>query len=171
MTRLLLLVGLCAGIIFGSSADSRSAQRKIEAIEEGRLLPGSTVLFTPAEINSWANDEARVTAPGSLRDIHLELGTGRIRATAQIEFESWSGPVTSVMRVESRDGRARVDVDRVEISGIALEGTPLRLLVRTLFPDAHIGEWFDLAAGVDHLAVTSRGIVVLIGHAATIAHR
>ncbi|MDE3195594.1 MAG: hypothetical protein KGN84_04580, partial [Acidobacteriota bacterium] len=75
-------------------------------------------------------------------------------------------PVVVKARFESRNGRARVDVERVEISGIAIEGSALDFVVenyvRPTFPDVKVNEWFGLRHGIDHFAVAQPGVTVVM---------
>jgi hypothetical protein len=75
-------------------------------------------------------------------------------------------PVTVTARFESANGRARVDVERVEISGVAIEGRALDFViaqyVRPTFPDVKVNEWFPLRFGVDRFAVAPGGLTVLM---------
>lgn len=177
---------LCGGILGATVGDSLSAQRKIDAIAAGRYRPGSTVLFSPREINEWVTAEAKAYVPHGLTDLRLTLGAGVITATAQVDFlklkqdtstaapgelEQWIGqnllagqrPVTVTVRVESRAGKARVDVERVEISGVPIEGATLDWVIRTWLPNVSVNRWFDLAPGVERLAVRPSGFAVYIG--------
>jgi len=76
-------------------------------------------------------------------------------------------PVTVTVRFESRNGRARVDVDRVEVSGVPIEGATLDFLIqnwlRPTFPDVKINEWFELGYRIDRLTVSPGGTAVFIG--------
>jgi hypothetical protein len=186
MTRIVVVAAACAGVLGARWAESRSAQRKMDAIEHGQLRPGSSQLFTPGEINSWVRERAGALAPYGLRDVRLELETGRVIGTGQIDFaklrqratgeapgwiskELLSGerPVTVTVRVESRAGRARLDVERVEISGVPMEGPALDYLIHTYLvpatPEVKVDEWFSLDSRVDRVAVTPHGVLVSIG--------
>jgi len=70
-------------------------------------------------------------------------------------------------RFDSRNRRARVDVDRVEVSGVPIEGATLEFLVqnwlRPTFPDVKIDEWFDLGFRMDRFTVAPTGVSVFIG--------
>lgn len=183
MTRIVVAAVLCAGVLGASWSESRSAQSKMDAIEHGRMRPGSSVLFAPGEINSWVGERAGVLALYGLHDLRVDLGTGHVTGTAQIDFvklkqratgevpgwiaqELLSGkrPVTATVRVESRAGRARLDVERVEISGVPMEGPALDYLIRTYLapalPEVKVDEWFRLDSRVDHIAVAPGGVLV-----------
>ena len=55
---------------------------------------------------------------------------------------------------------------RVELSGVSMEGASLDFLVKDLFmplyPDAKIGEPFDLEYNIDHLQIRPDGLRITI---------
>jgi hypothetical protein len=175
-----------AGVAAATLAESASAQRKFERIESGRALPGSRIDFTPGELNAWTRDQARRLFPQGVRNPRLEFAAARITGYADIDFlklrqavtgelPGWlmqnlfagERPVVVTARIDSRNGRARVDVERVEVSGVPVEGRMLDFLienfVRPQFPDAKVSEWFRLSYHVDHFTVNPSGVQVFIG--------
>ena len=181
-----LIASLVFALALSAAAyDAQSAWRKLEFIERGHPSPGTRVQFTPAEINAWLADEARVRAPKAARNLRLELGNGRATGYGEIDFlqlhqaatgatPNWllknllagERPVRVSAIFHSENGRGRVDVERVEISGIAIDGPALDFLienfVRPMFPYATIAEWFPLQYGVDHVAVSATGVAVVM---------
>jgi hypothetical protein len=178
-----MLLGCLAA---ASVADSQSAFRKLGAIETGTVPRGSRVSFTRSEIDAWIVDEARAHVPQGLTGVHLDLGPGRVVGYGTIDFlkvrqaagaadPGWlvkslfSGerPVVITTRFVSANGKARADLERVEISGVALEGRALDFVienyVRPTFPDVKVNEWFPLHYGVDKVVVAPQGVVVQIG--------
>lgn len=181
------LAGLAAGLLTVSAAPSAAdiAHEKFARIEEGKLASGSRVDLTSAELNAWAADEAHIYAPGATRNIKLELTAGgatgsllvdflKLRQAATHEDPGWimknlfasQRPVTVTARFTSRNRRARVDVDRVEVSGIPIEGATLDFLIqnflRPTFPDVKVDEWFDLGFRIDRFTVSPAGVSVFI---------
>ena len=75
--------------------------------------------------------------------------------------------VTVTGRFESRNRRARVDVDRVEVSGVPIEGATLTFLVdnflRPTFPDVKVDEWFALGFHMERFTVSPAGVSVFVG--------
>jgi len=188
MYRLVLAAALLAGgaIGAGTAYEAQSAWQKLAWIEQGHPRPGSRITFTPGELNAWARDEAKLYAPQGARNLRLSLGTGRATGYADIDFvrlrqastgeaPGWimrnlfagERPVVVTARFESRNGRARVDVERVEVSGVPIEGRVLDFLIsdylRPMFPAAKVGEWFALDYGVERFTVSLAGVTVLIG--------
>lgn len=163
-----------------------SAQRKFSRLDMARLPAGSRIDITTAELNAWASGQAKIYAPGAARNIRIETRNGeatgamlldflKVRQAATGEEPGWlmralfSGEKQVIVkaRFESRNRKARVDVLRVEVSGVPIEGNTLDFLVRNwlrpTFPDAHINEWFNLGFRIDHFAVTPAGTSVFIG--------
>ncbi len=185
-----VLAGLIAGVLTLAPAQApgvaSTAQRKFDRIESAKLPAGTRVLLSAAELRAWATTEAGIYAPGATRNIRLELGTGaatgsmlldfvKLRQAATGEAPGWlmknlfagERQVKVQARFESRNRRARVDVDRVEVSGVPIEGATLDFLIqnwlRPTFPEVKINEWFDLGFRMDHFTVTPAGVSVFIG--------
>jgi hypothetical protein len=178
------VLALAAGLWAGVNA-SRSARIKLDLIEGGQAPRGSRIAFSAAELNAWVVEEAALHAPQGARNPRIVLGTGiatgyvdidflKLRQAATGEAPGWllknlfSGerPVKVVARFQSRAGRARVDVDSVEVSGIPIEGRALdfalEAFVRPSFPYATVSQWFDMQYGVERFAVSPAGVAVFI---------
>ena len=177
-----------AGLIILAAAPppADSAHQKVARIEAATLPAGTRVEFSAAELVAWATDEARIYAPGAARDIRLQLGAGsatgsvtidflKLRQAATHEDPGWlmrnlfAGERQVVVRArfDSRNRRARVDVDRVEVSGVPIEGATLEFLVqnwlRPTFPDVKVNQWFELGFRMDRFTVAPGGVSVFIG--------
>ena len=106
------------------------------------------MVLTPAELNAYARQEVADVAPDGVRNPRLELGPGTATASALIDFGKLrraegkppgrlmaylldgERPVTITARIRSSDGTATVDVDKVQISGVTIEGRMLDFLIR-----------------------------------------
>jgi hypothetical protein len=177
------------GLITGSSGDSSTAAKKLTAIESGAPGRGSKIHFSKDEVNAWMRDEAKARAPRSVTGLRVDLGESRATGYARIDFVTlrreitgeqpgwfarnlFSGerPVVVIARFESRNGQARVNVERVEVSGMAIEGRMLDFLIddylRPAFPDARVNEWFGLRYGIDRFTVSPPGLTVVMGSSA-----
>jgi hypothetical protein len=166
-----------------SITDSQSAFRKLDAIESGAVPAGSRVNFSRPEIDAWIVDSAHAHVPQGLTGLRLDLNAGRVVGYANIDFlkvrqatggadPGWlikslfagERPVVVTARFASANGRARADLDRVEISGVPIEGRALDFVienyVRPTFPDVKVNEWFPLHYRVDHVTVGPQGVVV-----------
>src|SRR5690348_14890005 len=156
--------------------DSQSAFQKLSRIEAGGAGRGGRISFSPSEINAWMREEAKARVPQGVRNVRLDLSASGATGYADIDFlklrqaatgqeAGWlmrnlfSGerPVVVKARFESQRGQARVQVERVEVSGIPLEGRSLDFVVdnyvRPTFPDVKVNEWFGLRYGIDHFTV------------------
>lgn len=179
----------CLAALSGNSAwpisPLQSARAKMERIEEDRALPGSTIVLTAAELLAYANEQAQIIAPGALTGTVLTLTAGRAEASTSINFlrirqaeghaDNWLAkqlldgerPVRVRVRFESAHGRARVDVERVEVAGVAMQGSTLDFLLRQFvipnFPDARVGSWFALGHRIERFEVVEGAVRVVIG--------
>jgi hypothetical protein len=182
LTSLCLVAFLALGAV---AYDPQSVRRKIDLLEHGHSPTGTRIQFSSAELNSWIVDEAHIRAPQGARNLRLVPGADRATGYADIDFlklrqattgeaPGWlmknlfSGerPVKVSARFQSGKGRARVDVQRVEVSGIVIEGPALDFVIETFvrptFPYAIVSEWFDLQYGVDHVSVTPVAVTLFI---------
>jgi hypothetical protein len=174
---LLLLAGV------GAAFDSYlSAKRKFDQIEAERLRPGAQITLSPQELDAYV---AHV-APDGVRNPRVELeGSGVARGSAIVDFgrvrraqghpPGWllsmlldgERPVSVTARIRSGNGRATVDVQRVEISGMQIDGNTLDFLIQNLllpmYPDAAVGRPFELGHHIEKLDVQPGAVRVIIG--------
>jgi hypothetical protein len=178
------LVG-AAALFVSAATVTESANRKFAGIESARLPAGTRIDLSLDELNAWANQKARVYAPGGARNLRLELRDGEATGYALIDFvklrQATSGdepgwimrnlfsgerPVMVKARFQSQNRRARVDVERVEVSGVPIQGSALDFLIRNwlrpTFPDAHVNEWFNLGLRMERFTVRPGGASVFI---------
>src|ERR1035441_3155628 len=75
-------------------------------------------------------------------------------------------PVSVTARIRSSAGRATVDIERVEISGIVIDGRTLDFLIQNfllpMYPDAIIGRPFELGHRIDRIDVSPSAVAVLL---------
>ena len=164
-----------AALVWAVDPQVERVNRKINLIQSGHAKPGSVVAFTVAELNAWGRAKAAEVVPEGLRQPHLELGNGTATAYALVDFlklrhaagveTNWlvarliegEKPLKVMAGIQSANGRATVHLTRVEIGGIAVSGAPLDFLIQTffmpLYPDAKIDKPFEMADGVDRIAV------------------
>lgn len=181
----LLVVG-CAALLAADKAAYQSAKRKIDLIQDDRAPANAVYSFNKAEIEAWAAAEAKELVPEGFRDPRIELGNGAATGRAMIDFnklrhakgapKNWfldrllagERPVMVATRIEAANGKCTVYVNRVEISGVAATGTVLDFLIKnfllTLFPDAKIGQPFDMKNRVQSIAVSPAAAVVRIAN-------
>lgn len=184
--RLFVALPLAAApALRGAHPDYLSARRKLAQIETGRLKAGSRVALTPRELSAYALHEAQQAYPGAVREPSVTLGTdagtgsalidlGKIRR-AQGKPPGWlmsqlldgERLVRVTARLRSSGGFATVDVQSVEVDGMAIEGAMLDFLIRNYlvpnYPDAKVGEPFELRHRVEKIEVRPSAVNVVIG--------
>lgn len=181
----MVVVLVVFSLVAASVGDSQSAFRKLGLIEAGTVPHGSRVSFSRPEIDGWMQEEARYRVPHGLSSLRLDLTASRATAYANIDFlkvqQATSGgdpgwlirnlfagerPVMVTAHFDSANGRARVDVEKVEISGVPIQGAALDFVianyVRPTFPDVKVNEWFPLHFGVERFTVGPAGVVVSV---------
>lgn len=175
---ILLLITIAA-----SAYDSYfSAQQKFATIEAERLRPGSRVDLTYPELEAWVAHEApngvrnpriQVTAPGiatgsALIDfVKVRRAQGAEPGWLMSKLLEGERPVSVTARIRSSYGNATVDLERVEISGITIDGSTLDFLIQNvllpLYPNAAIGKPFALSHRIERLNVAPAAVGVVIG--------
>ena len=162
--------------------DYLSAKQKFDSIESDRLRAGSRVELSVRELDAYAEREV----PEGVRNPHLQLAApGVATGTAMMDFgklrrahgyqTGWlmsklldgDRPVSVTARIRSAGGRATVDLQRVEISGVAIDGPTLDFLVENvllpLYPDAVVARPFELGHRIERLDVGPAAVAVVIG--------
>lgn len=161
-----------------------SAKRKIELIGNDLAPRGSAIALTPLELAAYAKGEIARSGEDGIRDPQVKLGDGVATAMALIDFNklmdssgkspNWllakllegEKPVTATIRMESAKGMATVHVERVEISGLTLDGSALQFLIKQVFlpryPTAKIGEPFELGHNMQEIKVRPASVMVKI---------
>jgi hypothetical protein len=181
--RLFWIVPVLAAAALPAAYDPyASAKQKFDQIEAGSLRPGTRVTLTPAELDAWVIH----AIPEGVRDPHVLLpSAGIATGTALIDFgkvrraqghpPGWlmsklldgERPVTVTARIRSAGGQATVDVQRVAISGLEIDGQMLDFLIRNflleLYPEAAVGRPFDLGHRIERLDVARGNVGVVIG--------
>jgi hypothetical protein len=177
-------VGITLGIslLSGSYAEYVSAARKAHRIESDRWRR-TRVTLTLGELNSWVKQEIVENFPQGLREPRLVLSDGGATGSLLVDFgkvrraqgnpPGWlmsklidgERPVEVMANIRSGNGHATVDVIRVTVSGVVIEGRLLDFLIQYYllpnYPEAKVGEPFDLAHGIDRLDI-KRGAVDVV---------
>ncbi len=183
-TRFGPVLALAAALLpAAQNADYLRAKHKIDAIGQESVPPGALIILTPAEINAWAETEAARKYPEAIRRPSISLREDGATGQALIDFSKLSSgqgtgnwllrmllegerPVSVTVRLTSGGGIATVDLERVEISGVLIEGRTLNLLLdyvfRPQYPDAKIGEPFELGYNMEAIRVRSERVEIKI---------
>ena len=139
------------------------------------------VTLSPREINAWIHEKAVKAFPEGIRNEHIDLGPGTADGNALVDLLKISkrqyqcpdrpadrrrAAAKVAIRVESANGRATVFLTRVELSGVAVDGSILDFLIKHFvqprYPDIKINEPFDLDFNIDHIEIQPTGVRVLI---------
>lgn len=175
---------LAAPVLFAADPAYQSIRTKLDRLEDHNAKPGEVIVFTAAEIDAWARVTVPEVVPEGIRNERVELGTDTASAYALVDFlkmrqgkgqaTGWligkliegERPLKVSIRLASGGGRCTVYLTRVELSGVAAEGQTLDFLIRTffmpLFPDAKIGQPFDLDYDIDRIDIRPAGVRVTI---------
>ena len=181
MHRLALTI-VFAPVLLAGDQYFQTAEAKLDKLENNKVKPGSVVLFSLQEINSWARYKVPEIVPQGIRNQKVTLGTDSGTAYALMDFlkmrhaegkaTGWlmthliegERPVTISIHLQSGGGQARVDLTRVEISGAAASGTVLDFLIKNffmpLYPGAKISENFEIGYGIDRIDIRPTGVRV-----------
>ena len=173
---------LFAGGLFAGLTDYDSAKQKLDRIESDRLRSGTRVELTAREMTAWVAHEApqgvrnpriQVIAPevasgAALIDFNkLQRAQGYEPGWLMSKLLNGERPVTVTARIRSARGQATVDVEKVEISGVAIDGKTLDFLIQNfllpMYPDAAVGRPFELGHRIEKLDVQPAGVGVVIG--------
>ena len=184
-TALWAIPVLCAASLAAAYSDYVSAQDKFSRIESDRLRSGTRIELSAKELNAYVEQQV-ASVTGGVRNPNLQLVAPEVaRGSALVDFakvQSSQGhppgwlmskllegerPVSVTARIRSAGGRATVDVQRVEISGIAIDGRTLDFLIQNVllpqYPNAVVGRPFELGHHIEKLDVQPASVGVLIG--------
>lgn len=178
-------IGIAVAVVcvaFGDVGDYASAKTKVDLIDSGVSRPGTRVNLTARELNAYIEHEVPVGVHHPKLEI---LSPGVTTGTAMVDFgqvrraqgyaPGWlmsklldgEHPVSVTARITSAHGQATVDVQRVTVSGIEIDGQTLDFLIRNfvqpVYPDAAVGRPFELGHRIDRLDVEPAAVGVIIG--------
>jgi hypothetical protein len=173
---------ILAAATYGASTDSLSCQRKFDEISSERLRPGTRVTIPMRELNAWVADavpagvrETKVSVPSdgvavgsALVDFaRLESGQGHRPGWLMQKLLEGERPVRVTARIRSGGGECTVDVQRVEIADIQIDGNTLQFLLDhfllAMYPDAKVGRPFELEHHMEKLDVQPAAVTVVMG--------
>lgn len=161
---------------FASRSDYLSVQRKFQQIDKRQIKSGTKVSISSGEINAYVENELPKVAPPGIRRPQVTLnGNDSATGSALIDFvklrsaqgkqPGWilrtllqgEHEVQVKAHVRSGNGQATVDLEEVAIAGVQISGSALDFLVQNYllphYPDAKIGEPFELPKTVDRIEV------------------
>lgn len=179
MRSLVVSIALLAAVTLAATrTDYVNVKRKFQSIETQQAKPGSRIAISSQELNAYVQTELPQVAPPGIRNPHVVLhGANTATGSALIDFlklRSAQGQSTNwIMRkllegerevkvttsISSANGMATVNIQRVEVGGIPIQGATLDFLIRNYlipnYPEAKIGQPFGLHHRVDHVEVAA----------------
>ena len=181
MCRKWICLALFAAVAAAAFDNYTSAKQKFGLIEADRLPSRARVTLTYPELDAWVAREA----PNGVRNPHIQVtAQSMATGTALVDFAKvrraqgnppgWfmqkllegERPVSVTARIRSAGGTATVDVQRVEISGVVIDGSTLDFLIQNvllpIYPDAAVGRPFALGHRIDRLDVAPAALAVVI---------
>jgi hypothetical protein len=171
-----------AALAVAAGEDFASAKRKLDLIDSDRLRPGAKVTLTARELNAYAahevppgvrNPALQIVSPGVATGSAL-VDFGKMRR-AQGHPPGWlmsklldgERPVNVTARISSSNGHATVQVQRVEVSGVTIDGGTLNFLIQNLllplYPNAAVDRPFQLGHRIERLELEPAAVGVVIG--------
>ena len=181
VVRRFLLIALSAAMSFAADPLADSAQKKLDSISDRKLKPGAIVTLSSREINAWMHEKAVKAFPEGMRNEHIDLGSGSAEGTALVDLLKLSRGNVNVLiarliegerllkaaiRVESGGGRCTVFLTRVELGGVAIDGSVLDFLIKHFvqprYPDIKINEPFELDFNIDRIDLQPTGVRIAI---------
>jgi hypothetical protein len=181
--RILLL--LAPLLLHPAASDYQSASRKIKAISNNEVKPGSRVHLTPAEVNAWVAHEVAASGHEGISRPRVELMYRRAKGSALVDFArlrqargaepgwvmrqllSGERPVEVTAKVEARASKMSIDIEAVSVSGVTLSGSALDFFLETFvapaMPDARLGQPIELDHRIERLELEPSGVSVFIG--------
>lgn len=178
ISRRLFVVFLAAvATLTGSRTEYLNAKRKFQSLEKQNLRPGSRVAIPANELNAYVQAEFPQVAPAGVRQPVVDLvggntATGKVTVdflrlrSAQGKATNWllrqllqgEHELAVTTRIRSGGGMATIDLQKVEIAGVPIQGGALDFLIRNYllpnYPQVKIGRPFALPARVDRIEVT-----------------
>ena len=167
-------------------SDSQTARQKLNLLEHGKPPAGTRISLSDTELRASIRDEASYWASFGASNLRFTLGQGRATASGDVDFlqahkaatgqdANWllknlfsaTRPVSVTARFSSADGKGRVDLERVEVNGVAVDGAALDYLIQAYvkpnFPETLVSAWFPMDYRIHHFTVAPSGITLVIG--------
>jgi hypothetical protein len=172
---------LAASVLCAADPLADSAQKKLDSIADRKLKPGAVVTLSAREVNAWIHEKAAKAFPQGIRNERIDLGPGTADGNALVDLLKISKgnvnaligrliegekPLRVAIRVESSNGRATVFLTRVELSGVAIDGSILDFLIKHFvqprYPEMKINEPFDLDFNIDRIEIQPTAVKIFM---------
>jgi hypothetical protein len=150
MRRLGAALGLAAALVAApaiSPESSRSAGEKIERLANLEAAPGSHVILTQDEINSYLRYDFASQIPAGITDPDIRLDADRVTGHATVDFAEWQAAkgkspgmlmglllrgqrrIEVVCHYTSANGSGRVDIESVRIANVSVSPAVVNFLM------------------------------------------
>lgn len=162
---------------------SQSAQRKFQhVINNSRRTPPdqAPTVFSEREINSYVNDSRYIKLPVGVENVTFRGSPGVIDAVARVNFDeitasrresnpllyffSGTHDVHVVANAEASGGRARVEIQSVDIGGVSVPRAALEFFISHYltpkYPDIGMTSTFNLAYHIDTATVGNATLTI-----------
>jgi hypothetical protein len=166
-----------------SPENSRSAKRKLDRIGDEEMRPGTSIILTEDEINSYLRYDFADQIPAGLSEPHIRLEPDRVIGTATVDFLEWESrngsspgpmlawllrgkrPVEAVCRYVSSGGYGQADVESVKIGGVVISGPAVTFLIENLvqprYPEAVVGRRMPLGYHLKQVRIEQGRAVIV----------
>jgi hypothetical protein len=185
-----IAVAILAAFWLGSAgsagpADATRARQKIDSIETDKAAAGSRIFISTAEANAYAEEEAHSQGGDGVHNPRMWFGESTVSGSARLDFvklqtargqaPGWlvrkiiegEREVAARVRVDSANGECRVDIEEVKVDGYTVPKAVIDILIEYYlmprFPDAKIGQRFQLQHRVQRFEIKPQGVTVVIG--------
>lgn len=164
--------------------DFASIQRKMDDIVKEHVRRGERIVMPRRELDAYLRAQADAIAPRAVHNTKVEPFEGGGTVSANVNFlelnkarggqSNWMMEkmlegdrfVKVTVHVQTDHGKARVNVDRVEIGGAAISGAPLDYMIQNYvipqFPNAKVDQWFTMDHHMDRIDIHPSGATVVI---------
>ena len=171
-------------LLLFATDDFSSIQRKMDDIVKEHVKRGEKIYMPQRELDAYLRAQAIAIAPKAVHNTKVEPSEGGGTVSANVNFlelnkarggqSNWimekmldgERLVKVTVHVQTDRGKARVNVDRVEVGGAAISGAPLDYLIQSYvipqFPNAKVDQWFTMDHHMDRIDIHPSGVTVTI---------
>jgi hypothetical protein len=171
-------------LLLFATDDFASIQRKMDDIVNGHVKRGEKIYMPQRELDAYLRAQAQAIAPKAVHNTKVEPSEGGGTVSANVNFlelnkarggqSNWMMEkllvgdrlVKVTVHIQTDHGKARVNVDRVEVGGAAIQGAPLDYMIQSYvlpqFPNAKVDQWFTMDHHMDRIDIHPAGATVII---------
>jgi hypothetical protein len=180
LTRRQLALALALPLTAAAGPLNRSWRAKLARLRDWQAQPGEVILFTTAEVNTFAAEKIPEYVPEGVRAHRVSFGNSTAHGFAYMDFlkmrhargqaTNWflakilegERPVNIDVRMESANGWCTVFLTKLQVSSVVASGAVLDFMIDTffltLFPEAKVNSPFELDYNIDSLSLRPDGL-------------